>query len=104
MSNLLRMTVEDYLGGTRPLSAVQEILMPITWGEVSVDSDLRELADESELAIAEFTGGHIGEAVLRTALTNLFRNNSLVISTGDFSSPFVTLSGSQSQTQRLVYA
>ena len=103
MNERLRMSVEDYLMGARTLANLQEQLMPITWGEVQVSADTRTAAADAELFIAEFTGGHIEEGDLKTALKNIFKFSSLLLSSGDLSSPLVTRSASQSMTQRVAF-
>ena len=97
------MSVEDYLMGTCDLSSLQERLMEVTWGEVTADQETIAAANETELYIAEFTGGHIEMNALKAALKDIFKLNSLLISSGDFSSPVVTRSASQSAIQRVAF-
>lgn len=97
------MSVEDYLMGTRELANLQEKLIAVTWGEVKADPETKRAAHDAELCIAEFTGGHVDEGVLKAALKELFKFDSFLISSGQLSSPLVTRSSSQSRTQKVAF-
>ena len=103
MRDLLRMSVEDYLSGSHAIESLQLRLAEITWGEVTADEETTALANSAENFIAEFTGGHVTEIELRAELTELFKMTSLLLSSGDFSSPVVTRFASQSRTQRVAF-
>ena len=103
MRNQLRMSVEDYLTGTHELPSLQEQLIEVTWGEVSADAETLTAANDAELSIAEFTGGIIDESTLKANLAGIFKFNSLLISSGDFSSAVVSRSASQALTHKVAF-
>lgn len=75
MNALLVMMLRDYVSGEMPFERMQDVILDITWDGKDVDPDAKELADEVDLRIAEFTGGHITEeelkALIREAISPL---------------------------------
>ncbi len=102
MDRLLRMFIQDYLAGNRTLADVQGRIIDITWDMVDeVGQDALDLARQADLHIAEFTGGHISEDVLKSTLRELAGLTSVVI-TSNGSQPAAKWR-SQAQTHQLTW-
>lgn len=102
MDRLLRMFIQDYLAGRRDLADVQSRVIEITWDLVDeVGQHALDLARDADLHIAEYTGGHISEGVLKSLLREVAGLTSVVITSGD-SQP-VAKWRSQAQTQQLTW-
>ena len=84
MDRLLIMLAQDYLVGDRPLDHLVQRIMDITWDNtVQVNADAMALAKELDLRIAEFTGGHIEEGVLKDLIREAADLKPFVLNAGD---------------------
>lgn len=83
MDRLLTMFAQDYLAGDRPLEHLQQLLMDITWDKnVQVSAEALALAKEIDLHVAEFTGGHITEDVLKGLIREVVGLKPIVLNAG----------------------
>jgi hypothetical protein len=72
MDTLLKMLVQDYLAGNKPLGRLQSHLVDLTWdmrGQIS--PECLRLTDGLNLLIDEFTGGYLSESQLRAGIQEL---------------------------------
>lgn len=87
MDRLLIMFAQDYLSGDRPLDHLLQVIMDITWDNTAkVSADTVGLAKEMDLRIAEFTGGHINEGVLKDLIREAAGLKPFVLNAGALAS------------------
>jgi hypothetical protein len=108
MDRRLMMIARDYLAGEVPLDRLQAVTMDLTWdAPEGVEAETVKLAQLLDLRIAEYTGGHISEAVLKAlVLDALGPNPTYVLSAGEHAARAMAgqwRSSARTQRQKLAF-
>ena len=100
MDTLLMPSIKGYLIGEVALEQLQNQLIDITWGDQNqIPQDTAVLAKNIQLCIAEFTGQHISELSLKSAIRDVAGIKLFVVDAPVSSSP-ISRWGSAATTQK----